>query len=276
MRPNLHKNTIDVFMGFGGVHPAENTKAVKWGSYLEAPMLIIALWILLDWYLVSNGLLESRQRLVFDWIVWGFFLLETSLLTTLASEKWRHLRRNWANVAIIVLAFPPLFQANDQFGMLRLIRLLFLIGFFSHNFRIVMNVLQQNHLGKTLVISAIFITGAGILIAGIDPGIGSAAEGVWWAWVTVTTVGYGDVVPQSTEGRIFASLLILMGICLVSLITANVSAYLLSRSSERELRYEQRELRKLLDLEERLDNLDRKVDSILEQLRQNDRSRTDK
>ena len=65
---------------------------------------------------------------------------------------------------------------------------------------------------------------------------------------------------------IFASLLILMGICLVSLITANVSAYLLSKSSQKELRYEQRQLRKLLDMEERIEGLEKKIDSILEAL----------
>ncbi|HAG94122.1 MAG: ion transporter [Pseudomonadales bacterium] len=262
----MQKHTIDVFMGFGGVHPAENEKAVRWGGYLEAPMLIIALWILLDWYLISNGLLEASARITFDWIVWSFFLIETSLLTLLCTNRLRHLTRNWANLAIIILAFPPLFEVNEQFGLLRLIRLFFLVGFFSHNLRLVMNVLTQNHLGKTLVISAVFITGSGILIAGIDPAIHSPAEGIWWAWVTVTTVGYGDVVPASTEGRIFASLLILMGICLVSLITANVSAYLLSKSSQKELRYEQRQLRKLLDMEERIEGLEKKIDSILEAL----------
>ena len=198
--------------------------------------------------------------------MWSFFLIETSLLTLLCTNRLRHLTRNWANLAIIILAFPPLFEVNEQFGLLRLIRLFFLVGFFSHNLRLVMNVLTQNHLGKTLVISAVFITGSGILIAGIDPAIHSPAEGIWWAWVTVTTVGYGDVVPASTEGRIFASLLILMGICLVSLITANVSAYLLSKSSQKELRYEQRQLRKLLDMEERIEGLEKKIDSILEAL----------
>jgi voltage-gated potassium channel len=262
----MHKNTVDVFMGFGGVHPAENKRALQWGGYLEAPMLVIALWILLDWYLASRNLITYDHRIIFDWIVWGFFLLETTLLTTLCSNRFQHIRRNWANIAIIVLAFPLVFETKDQFGVFRLVRLFFLVGFFSHNFRIVMNVLKQNHLGKTLIISALFITGAGILIAGIDPAINSPTDGIWWAWVTVTTVGYGDVVPVSPEGRVFASLLILMGICLVSLITANVSAYLLSKSSQKELRYEQRQLRKLLDMEEKIEGLEKKIDDMLKEI----------
>lgn len=265
----MQQTTIDVIMGFGGVHPADNERAVRWGGYLEAPMLIIALWILLDWYLISHNLLDTEVRGISDWVVWCFFLLETIILTLVTTERLRHLKRNWANLAIIVFAFPPLFEVNEELGILRLIRLAFLIGFFSHNFRIVMNVLRQNHLGKTLVVSAVFITGAGILIAGIDPAIETPVEGIWWAWVTVTTVGYGDVVPVSIPGRVFASLLILMGICLVSLITANVSAYLLARSTQKEIRYEQRELRKLLDMEERIDAIEKKIDAILEALQKN-------
>ena len=153
---------------------------------------------------------------------------------------------------------------HQQFGLLRLLRMFFLVGFVSHNFRTIRNVLSQNNLGKTLVVAVFFITGGGILIAAIDPAITNPADGIWWAWVTVTTVGYGDVVPVSATGRVFASLLILTGITLVSLITANVSAYLLSRSNEKKARYEQQELKKLLELEERIRAIEKKIDHLID------------
>ena len=117
---------------------------------------------------------------------------------------------------------------------------------------------------KDLAGKTVFITGGGILIAGIDPAIETPGDGIWWAWVTVTTVGYGDIVPESLPGRAFASLLILLGITMVSLITANVSAYLLSRNTEKELRYERRELKKLLELEQRVDRIEKKIDQLIE------------
>ena len=262
---------IDSVLGFGGVHPDENTRAVKWGNFLEAPMLLVALWILMDWYLHGQGLLNHQSRVISDWFIWGFFFLETVTLTILCDQKLRYLRRNWANVFIIVLAFPLLFEMVQELGVLRMVRLVFMMGFFAHNLTLVRNVLSQNHLGKTLAIAMVFITGGGILIATIDPAIKTPWQGIWWAWVTVTTVGYGDVVPSSPEGRIFASILMLVGIAMMSLITANISAYLLSRNVRKELRYEQRELKKLIQVEERLDLIEKKLDQLLGQKSDNDK-----
>lgn len=258
------KYSLDTFLGFGGVDPHENERALRWGSYLETPMLAVGLWIIIDWYLVGKGFVTQDQRIFSDWLIWSFFLVETLILGILCSHTWQHLRRNWANVGIIILAFPYLYDTPQEFAALRTLRLFFMVGFFSYNMRIVQAVLSQNHLGKTLIVSMMLITGGGIMIAGIDPAIDTTADGIWWAWVTVTTVGYGDIVPESNEGRAFASLLILMGICLVSLITANVSAYLLSKANKKDLRYEQRILKKMTTLEDRLTNIEKKIDIILD------------
>lgn len=261
----MSKVEIDSILGFGGVHQDENSTAIKWANRLEAPMLLVALWILLEWYLHGKGMLGHQSRIVSDWFIWGFFFIETVILTFLCDHKLRYLRRNWANVFIIVFAFPLLFEMVQELGVLRMVRLMFMMGFFAHNITLVRNVLAQNHLGKTLAIAMVFITGGGILIATIDPAIDSPWKGIWWAWVTVTTVGYGDVVPSSPEGRVFASILMLVGIAMMSLITANISAYLLSRNVQKELRYEQRELKKLLQLEDRLELIEKKLDQLLEQ-----------
>lgn len=260
----MTKKHFDAWLGFGGVDPQENSRAVRWGQILELPMLLIALWIMLEWYLHARGMLTPEARTTSDWVIWGFFLLEATILLSLCDNRWRHITRNWANMVIIVLAFPMLYDVIQQLGSLRFVRMLFLVGLFIHNVGMVRAVLAQNHLGKTLFIVLVFVTGGGILISSIDPAITSPWDGIWWAWVTVTTVGYGDVVPASATGRIFAAILMLLGISMLSLITANISAYLLSRSAEKELRYEQRELKKLLQLEERLNTIEEKLDRLLD------------
>lgn len=55
--------------------------------------------------------------------------------------------------------------------------------------------------------------------------ITSPLDGVWWALVTSTTVGYGDMVPVTPEGRGIAVLLMLVGIALLSVVTANIAAF---------------------------------------------------
>jgi voltage-gated potassium channel Kch len=54
--------------------------------------------------------------------------------------------------------------------------------------------------------------------------------GMWWALQTVTTVGYGDVVPQDTAGRAIASLLMLGGLSLLSVITATITSNFVARA----------------------------------------------
>jgi voltage-gated potassium channel len=61
----------------------------------------------------------------------------------------------------------------------------------------------------------------------------SLGEGMWWAAQTVTTVGYGDVVPRSTVGRVIATVVMLNGIAFISLITASVTALLVEQARQR-------------------------------------------
>jgi voltage-gated potassium channel len=62
----------------------------------------------------------------------------------------------------------------------------------------------------------------------------SLGAGLWWSLQTVTTVGYGDVVPTSTNGRIIGSIVILSGIAFVTVITAAVTAALVETARRRE------------------------------------------
>lgn len=84
--------------------------------------------------------------------------------------------------------------------------------------------------------------------------------GMWWALQTVTTVGYGDVVPASTEGRAIASLVLLGGLALLSVVTATITSAFVARAqrsvrtdSDEELLTEVRELRaEVRELSDRL------------------------
>jgi voltage-gated potassium channel len=62
--------------------------------------------------------------------------------------------------------------------------------------------------------------------------ISNFGEGLWWAFTTVTTVGYGDKFPISTEGRYLAVALMIMGISLVGVITASVAAWFVKMGQE--------------------------------------------
>ena len=87
---------------------------------------------------------------------------------------------------------------------------------------------------RTLIRNSFFQVGAGILLTMVlggivlqwlEPGeISKDDNPYWWAIVTMTTVGYGDFSPATPAGRIFAVLIMFIGISLVSLLTASISS----------------------------------------------------
>jgi voltage-gated potassium channel len=82
----------------------------------------------------------------------------------------------------------------------------------------------------TLALGASF--GAGIILYIIDSNIHSVTDGIWSAWVTITHVGFGDVVPTSFLGRLLSAALIVFGMTLFSLSTAILSASLIGKNIE--------------------------------------------
>ena len=154
------------------------------------------------------------------------------------------------------MGIPILWGVTTYTVALRSLRLLLLGAVFLHVSDSIRQVLSRNHLGVTLLVSFYIIVMSGIIIAGIDPGIETFWDGIWWAWVTVTTVGYGDVVPDSNAGKLFGAVLILLGIGLFSLLTASFSAFFIAKEESKVLSREQDALEKLDKIEQRLPGLE--------------------
>jgi voltage-gated potassium channel len=111
-------------------------------------------------------------------------------------------------------------------------------------------------IGLIVAVAAVLAIAAAVLERLIDPAFNTFSEALWFAVTTVSTVGYGDYVPESDAGRIVAGALMLTGLGLIPLITSVVVSILVSRGS-REAREE--ELRDLNQILERLDSLDRRL-----------------
>ena len=93
------------------------------------------------------------------------------------------------------------------------------------------DLFKSKHLGYLALLSLAATLTVGMLLYLIDVNIHSPLDGIWSAWVTMTHVGYGDVVPVSFLGRLLAAGLILLGLVLFSLFTALVSVTLIGRNS---------------------------------------------
>jgi voltage-gated potassium channel len=125
--------------------------------------------------------------------------------------------------------------------------------------------------GVIVTATAIVVVGGGLLMWVLDHGeYPNIWVGMWWALQTVTTVGYGDVTPRNTSGRIIASFVMLEGIAFLTIIIAAITSTFVARATEEreeaeeagEERAEQRIEAKLDELTVRLDRLETQLSRL--------------
>ena len=92
-------------------------------------------------------------------------------------------------------------------------------------------------------------------------------RGLWWAIQTVTTVGYGDVTPVHTAGRLVAAIVMIWGTAYLAILTATITSTFVARA---EMQYRQRaaetEAKSDEQFESRFDDLDARLDRIEQSL----------
>ena len=247
-------------LGIAGVDANENSAAVTWAKRLEWPVLIVALWIPIQWYLEETGTVSLDTARWFDWAIWLVFLFETALLSSLVHNKKRYIFSNWMNLVIILAGVPMEWTYTPLIGALRILRLLlmlFLLVRLSHRIR---SYLARGHLGIMLAITGIVTVLAGIIVSRLDPSIGTIWDGMWYAWVTISHTGYGDIVPKTAAARFFGGILIFLGVVLVTVFTANLSAFLIGSNAEdrdEEVASNEPKEATLQDVMKRLDRIER-------------------
>lgn len=177
----------------------------------------------------TEGALETTF-----WIIWAVFAADLAIRVYLVEERASYLVRHWYDV--LAVAAPGLELALSSLAILRsarLLRLLRLVRVFPFAVRALSSghrVLVHRGLQYILLAGvATVFAGAGLVLAFERDGDGTIDDygtALWWAATTITTVGYGDAVPQTPEGRGVAVLMMFVGIAFFSWITANVAAFL--------------------------------------------------
>lgn len=87
-----------------------------------------------------------------------------------------------------------------------------------------------------LAVAILGLGGVGFWL--IDPRIDSLSDGLWLAFTTAATVGYGDLIPHTPASRLFSVVVVLLGLAVLSLVTASLSAIFV----EKEVQAEEREI----------------------------------
>jgi voltage-gated potassium channel len=112
--------------------------------------------------------------------------------------------------------------------------------------------------GLIVTVASVLAIAAAVLERLIDPAFETFPEALWFAVTTVSTVGYGDYVPESGAGRVVAAALMITGLGLIPVLTSVAVSILVAQRSREEREEALREVKQIL---ERLDSLDRRLTS---------------
>jgi voltage-gated potassium channel len=197
----------------------------------EALVLVLALLV------IPAIVLEEASA---DWLrtlalglnifIWVGFALELAFVLRVSRHRGRTLRAHWLDAAIVVLSVPvmPAFlQGARALRILRLLRFVRLALFGGRAIAAARNLFSPTGIRyvSLLVLLLIVISGAALTaVEAENENIDSIEDGMWWAVSTVTTVGYGDVIPETRAGRALAAVVMFLGIGFVALLTATVAA----------------------------------------------------
>jgi voltage-gated potassium channel len=174
---------------------------------------------------------------VADWAIWAVFAVALGLETWVAPRRAEHLRRHPLDVAVVVLSFPLLPHLFAMVRLVRIVRVVRLLLVAMRAMPAIKATLGRRELLYVLAMCGVLVVTAAVSLVILEPAtVGhSFVNALWWATVTVTTVGYGDIAPASAAGRLTAVLIMLSGLGLISTLSASVAAYFVDQGNQADL-----------------------------------------
>jgi voltage-gated potassium channel len=192
------------------------------------PVVLVATLLLIPVLIVeadaSGGWLTAAYAV--NWVIWSVFAFELAAVLYIADRKRAALRAHWLDVAIVVLTVPIFGKVLSSFRLFRLFRLLRAVVVIARAIQAEKRI-NSGAAFRVMALITLFL----VVIAGGAQAVVDADEfptfwdGVWWAVVTVTTVGYGDLYPKDVEGRLIGIVVMMLGVGFLAVLTATIASY---------------------------------------------------
>jgi voltage-gated potassium channel len=237
-------------------------------AVLMVPLILVPEFVDLD-----PAVRESL--LIGEWLIWVAFALELAIKTYLSTDRKDYLIDHWYDVVIVVVPFLRPLRIARSIRLLRMARGLRLVSIGTRLIQEARAILFSHGLHYALGISSIVffsLVGLALLFERDEPGanITTYGDAVWWGIATITTVGYGDRFPISTEARAISVVIMLLGISLFSLVTASVAATFVRPGQQREEATLEDVLQRLEEMEARLMAMQRRQVDVLDAVQADD------
>jgi voltage-gated potassium channel len=187
-----------------------------------------------------------------DWAVWSVFAIEFLIMLSLAPRVRVFRPLTVADLAVVLISFPLLPNLLALVRLARLVRLLRLArlaGVTTRGLAALKEILGRRGLLYIIAITSVLVLVGGGCLSILEPETvkGGFGDGIWWAIVTASTVGYGDIAPTTVPGRLIAVLLMVVGIGLMSTLAASITSHFVQQTASTEMK----------DVAARLDRIER-------------------
>lgn len=172
---------------------------------------------------INSGLLPWQEYI--DIIIWIIFVIDYFARLIYSKEKKKFFKQNIFDL-IAIIPFNSALRIFRSFKALRLLKLTKLAKSLALGARILRRAekfLNINGFKYMLFLSICLVIVGGIAISSAEDM--ELIDGIWWAFVTTTTVGYGDISPATALGRIIACILMVTGIGLIGSLTSTITSY---------------------------------------------------
>ena len=203
----------------------------RWRKLTEWPLAIAAVVFLMAYSYEVVAEPDGQVAEVVIATTWFVFLVDYVVNLGLAKTRWRWFYTHLLDLAIVVLP------------MLRPLRLLRLVTLLT----ILNRTAGAAFRGRVIIYAAgasallVYVAGLAVLDAerGGDGSIQTLGNALWWAFVTITTVGYGDFFPVTPTGQFVAVGVMIGGIALIGVVTATLASWIVERVEQKEIAAEQ-------------------------------------
>lgn len=169
-----------------------------------------------------DGLVGAICELLL-WFTWAVFAIDYLVRLVVAEHRWKWFYRHLLDLAIVAL---PMLRP------LRLMRFLTIIALIQRGAG---SMLRGRVVVYTVGATIMMILLAALAVLDAEQGSGgtiqSFGDALWWAIVTITTVGYGDLAPVTPTGRVVAAGLMIGGIALIGVVTATLASWIVEKVS---------------------------------------------
>lgn len=210
-----------------GIEPTDRNerRMAAWKRRMD-PIVMAAAILPIVVALTERG--QSRPAVWLDVGSWAVFIVDFAVRVRLRPGYWRS-RLGVFDLVVVVLTAPwylvPAFDGARVLGLARLGRLVRM--FVASTKGSVLRDLGRR-MGSAALYSGVLMACAALVVRATEPtesGFDSYGDALWWSMVTFTTVGYGDLFPVTTAGRIVAVMLMLGGVALIGALAGSLGSF---------------------------------------------------